>query len=274
MKVDSRSERAEAKLEEQNRELEEASQAKSQVLATVSHELKTPLTGIIGYAHMLLEKQHVVGALTDTQLRYVDVIRQCSYRLKDLIADLLEVSKIESHSLELGLADLDIEQEIQEVVASLQEQFDKRDVEVILNVPIDLVKVQGDRLRVSQILGNLVSNAYKYSPEGSTFMISAQEENEFVRIEVADQGMGIPQEDQAKLFSKFFRSKEVVNKGISGTGLGLFVVKHLVTAHGGEIWLKSEVGQGTTFSFTLPKVSEGAIAPVASMGVFVADKSV
>ncbi len=260
-------ERAEAKLEEQNRELEEASQAKSQVLATVSHELKTPLTGIIGYAHMLLEKQHVVGTLTDTQLRYVDVIRRCSYRLKDLIADLLEVSKIESHSLELGLTDLDIVQEIEEVVGSLKEQFDNKDMAVNLNVPTDLAKVRGDRLRVSQILGNLVSNACKYSPEGASVTVSVQEENSFVRVDVEDQGMGIHQEDQSKLFSKFFRSKEVVNKGISGTGLGLFVVKHLVTAHGGRIWLTSEVGRGTIFSFTLPKVLEEAISPSRPIGV-------
>ncbi len=250
--------KAEAELEKQNRELEKASQAKSQVLATVSHELKTPLTGIIGYVHVMLGKQDMVGHLNETQERYLDIVRQCSNRLNDLIADLLDVSSIESDGLVLALTDLDIEREVRDAVVSVQEQFHEKNLQVVLDLSPELPVVSGDRLRVSQILGNLVSNAYKYSPEGTSVTVRVVEEGEYVHIDVADQGMGIPQEEQAQLFEKFFRSKEVINRGINGTGLGLFVVKHLVTAHGGRIWLTSEVGKGTTVSFTLPKAVETA----------------
>ena len=209
----------------------------------------------------------MIGPINDTQERYLNTIRQCSNRLKDLIDDLLDVSIIESDSLELGLMDLDIEQEVKETVGSMQEQFSNKNMKLTLDFSPGLPMVRGDRLRISQILGNLISNACKYSPDGASVAVRVVDDGEFLRIDVEDQGSGISEEDLCMLFTKFFRSKEVVNKGISGTGLGLFVVKHLVTAHGGSIWVTSEEGRGTTFSFTLPKALQEAISPDAPIHV-------
>ena len=225
----------------------------------MSHELKTPLTGMMGYVHVMLGKQDMVGSLNETQERYLEIVRQCANRLNDLIADLLDVSRIESDSLVLALTDLDIEREVKDAVGSVQEQFYEKNMQIVLDFSHELPVVRGDRLRVSQILGNLIGNAYKYSAEGAPIAVRVIEEGEYVRIDVTDQGMGIPQEEQAQLFDKFFRSKEAISRGINGTGLGLFVVRHLVTAHGGRIRLTSEVGKGTIVSFTLPKALEAAI---------------
>ena len=187
--------RSEAELEGRNQELEEASRAKSHITATVSHELKTPLTGIIGYVELMLGKVDAVGPLTERQLRYLNIVNESSYRLKALIEELLAVSRIESHSLDLGLVALDLGHATAAVVGSMEERFEKKGMRVTLDMSPGLPPACGDQLRFAQIMENLLSNAHKYAPEGSVVTVSAREEGEMLRIDVADRGMGISTDD-------------------------------------------------------------------------------
>ena len=243
---------AQIELEEKNRELERASMAKSQILSTASHELKTPLTSILGYVNRLLTQLDTVGPLTERQRKYLETVQRNSNRLKALIDDLLDVSRLESGSLSLNLLDLDVQTEIQEVVNSMHTQFSEHKMCVVPDIPANLPKVKADTLRFSQVMNNLLSNACKYSPNGAITEISARETSGLVQIDVSDNGIGISQADQSKLFTKFFRADNSSTRAVSGTGLGLFVTRCLVEAHGGRMWAESNEGEGSTFSFTLP----------------------
>jgi len=236
-----------------NRELERASQAKTQILATVTHELKTPLTSIVGYVDLLLLKPEKVGPLNEKQERHLQSVRSSSRRLQGLIDDLLDISRIETGTLELAISDLTVLREIDDVVRSMRAQIDEKKLRLLLNIPPNLPHVRSDQLRFSQIMSNLLSNACKYSPEGATIAVTARPDNGFIHIDVADTGFGISQADQSQLFTKFFRSDNAATRAMPGTGLGLFITKHLVEAQGGNIWVRSHLGKGSTFSFALPR---------------------
>ena len=251
-----------AELEENNRELEQASLAKTQILATVTHELKTPLTSIVGYIDRMME-QDKVGVLNERQERYLERAQRNSWRLKALIDNLLDISRIESGSLEFAPVELDLGHEIQEVVRSMQTQIDDKKIQVLVTLPYTVNRITADRLRFSQVISNLLSNACKYSPDNATVAITAKVANGTVQIDVADTGPGISQEDQALMFTKFYRVDNANTRGISGTGLGLFITKHIVEAQGGAIWLVSEVGKGSTFTFTLPHTPRGGVPEAA-----------
>ena len=243
---------ANIELEEKNRELEEEPLAKTQILSTVTHELKTPLSSITGYIDRMLLQRDRVGPLNERQERYLETIQRNGRRLKTLIDDLLDVSRIESGSLELNLVELDVRREIEEVVSSLQDQISGKQQHLVLNISTNLPKLKADELRFSQVLTNLLSNACKYSPEGGTTTITAEEQDGIIRIDVSDTGFGISKDDQSRLFGKFFRADNSLTSEVSGTGLGLFITKSIIEAHGGEIQVRSDEGEGTTFSFTLP----------------------
>jgi signal transduction histidine kinase len=240
-----------------NLELERVSQAKTQILATVTHELKTPLTSVVGYVDRLLLEQDKVGPLNEKQERYLNRVQTNSRRLQSLIDDLLDISRIESGTLQLALADLEVRQETEEVVRAMRAELDDKQLRLLLNIPSDLPWIRSDRLRFTQIVSNLLSNACKYSPEGATVAISAKVDNGFIQIDIADTGIGISEGDQTQLFTKFFRSDNSSTRRESGTGLGLFITKHIVEATGGDIWVHSREGKGSTFSFTVPRVAGG-----------------
>ena len=242
--------------DQKTRELQQESQAKSQILSTVSHEFKTPLTSILSQVQIMLRQPDKVGTLSERQQRYLEGVQEDSRRLRTLIDDLLDVSRIESGTLKLALTELDVQLEIEEVVRSLETQINDQEMRVIPAIPPDMSRVKSDKLRFSQIVSNLLTNACKYSPVGATTTITASKNNGSVQIDVSDTGMGISEIDQSRLFGKFFRVDNSATRGIYGTGIGLFITKHLVHAHGGQIWVKSEEGDGTTFSFTLP-LAEG-----------------
>ena len=237
-------------------ELQRSSQAKSQILSTVSHELKTPLTSIMGYTDRLLMRRETIGPLNDRQEMYLQTIQRNSHRLRELIEEPLDISKIESGSLELALSELHVQQEVEDVVMSLQSQFSEKGVSLKLYIPFELW-IRANTFRFSQVMSNLLSNACRYSASGSTTTVSAVESGRFIQIDVSDTGMGMSDTDVAKLFTKFFRADNSWTREVSGTGLGLFITKHLVEAHGGTILVESELGEGTTFSFTVPQARLG-----------------
>lgn len=243
-------ERAFAELERKNRELEEASLAKTQILTTATHELKTPLTSIIGYVDRILMRQDSVGQLNERQQRYLETVQKNARRLKALVDDLLDASRIEAGSLELTLLDLEVGPEIEDILQSMRNQFSDKQIEVDIDIPSELPNIKADRLRFSQVMTNFLSNACKYSPVGSTVTVKAHENPGLIQIDVTDTGIGISPEDQTKLFTKFFRADNSPTREVSGTGLGLYITKHLIEAHGGRVWTDSQLGQGTTFHFT------------------------
>lgn len=249
---------ANAELEERNQELEQASLAKSQVLSTATHELKTPLTSIVGYVERMLIHQDTVGPLTERQHRYLKTVQKNARRLQALIDDLLDVSRIETGSLQLTLVKLDVGEEITEQVQVMQNQIDQKGIQLTLDFPPTLPLVKADRLRFSQVITNLVSNACKYSPPGAAVTMAAKALDGLVQIDVSDTGIGISKANQTHLFTKFFRVDNSSTRQTSGTGLGLFITKHIVEAHGGTIWVETEEGKGSTFSFTMPQIESGA----------------
>ena len=238
--------------------LERESLAKTQILSTVTQELKTPLTSITGCVERLLVHREKVGPLNDRQLKYLNYIQEDSRILRALIDDLLDTSRIEAGNLELSLTDLDVQSEVERVVRSVRNQFAEKPINVVVNIPNDLCPVRADGLRFSQIVTNLVCNAYKYSPGGSTITITARQNGGFIHIDVADEGMGITLADQPRVFTKFFRADNSSTRKESGTGVGLYITKLLVEGHGGRLWFESEQGSGSTFSFTLPSANSGA----------------
>ena len=254
-----RSKLAYIELAEKNLDLEAESVAKSQILSTVSHELKTPLTSIVGYIERLLLHADKVGWLNARQQRYLETIQRNSFRLKALIDNLLDISRIESGSFELNYTQVDAQQEINDVLETMQLQINEKQMRIILDIPSDIQSLWADRLRFSQVISNLVSNASKYSPVGATMTIMAVERAGLIQFDVSDTGRGISRNDQTQLFSKFFRVDNSSSRESAGTGLGLFITKYIVEAHGGRIWVESEEGKGSTFSFTFPSVdSESA----------------
>lgn len=250
-------------LEKKNEELEEASRAKTHILSTATHELKTPLTSIIGYIDIILMRQNKVGPLNEKQQRYLQTAQRNSYRLKSLVDDLLDISRIESGGLDLTPAELELWPEIEEIVTGMQTQINDKDIDLVLDIPQEICPVLADKLRLGQVISNLLSNACKYSPQGARVTIRAREEDAGIRIDVSDTGIGISPEDQERLFTKFFRADNSSTREVSGSGLGLYITKHLVEAHGGRIWASSQIGQGTTFSIIWPKTGQEATIQAA-----------
>jgi PAS domain S-box-containing protein len=232
----------------------EVDRLKSEFVATVSHELRTPMTPIKGYVEFLL--MGGAGELNPQQLEFVNVIKTNIDRLSILVNDLLDVSRIESGKVALNFQPINMDEVVEEVLEVIQQRSDEdaRPVSFDVNIPTNLPSVYGDAERVSQIVTNLVDNAYKYSPENSTVTINLHEVAGAVQLDVIDQGIGIFPDEQDKIFERFYRGENHLVMATSGTGLGLPIVKELVEMHNGEIWVRSTgvPGEGSTFSITLP----------------------
>jgi PAS domain S-box-containing protein len=235
-------------------ELRQVERMKTAFVSTVSHELRTPLTSIKGFIATLLDDKD--GDLYDDETRYefYTIIDQECDRLTRLISDLLNVSRIESgRALDMQISEVDIQELATRVLTQQQSYTDRH--QLVCEVPESFPHIEADADKVQQILDNLVGNAVKYSPQGGTVSISAEDEGDKVRIDVRDQGLGIPDRHKDKIFERFHMvDDDVDHKAIKGTGIGLYLVRHLARAHGGEVWLSwSEVGKGSQFSVELPK---------------------
>ena len=231
-----------------------ANDAKTEFVSFVSHELKQPMTSIKGYADLLTKG--AAGELTDTQRSFLDTIAANVGRMNRLVSDLLDISRIESGRIRLEFTDVSIEQVVQDALRTTRRQLDAKQQTLEVRIPPDLPLVRGDPSRLVQILTNVVSNAHKYTPEAGHITVQAQrwasEQDGFVLCSVADTGIGIAPKDQERLFTKYFRADDPAVHGETGTGLGLVITKNLVELQGGEIWVESKVGQGSTFAFTVP----------------------
>ena len=244
-------------------EVQRANLAKSEFVSFVAHELKNPMTSIKGYTELLAAGS--VGQINEMQANFLSTIRSNVERMSALVSDLNDNAKIEANRLRLDFKPVEVSEVVDEVLRSTRRQVeDKRQTIDIQLVP-ELPHVWADRLRVGQVLTNLISNAHKYTPEGGSIIVGAEVTNNqwdpggakrVVHLWVKDNGIGINIEDQAKIFQKFFRSDDMKAREVPGTGLGLNITRSLVEMQGGRIWFESEFRKGTTFHFTIP-VAEG-----------------
>ena len=228
----------------------EADRAKSEFVSTVSHELRTPLTSIKGYTDLLY--MDAVGDLNDEQKKFLNIVKANADRLTALSTDLLDISRVETGRIRLDMKEVDMDEIVNDVVASLQPEIQRKGLHLrSISLP-DLQPVRGDRGRIVQVLNNLLSNAYRYTPAGGTITVGVSQSDSMLRVDVADTGIGISPKDQAKLFSRFYRADDPRVREISGTGLGLAITRMFVELHGGRIWVQSELNKGSTFTFVLP----------------------
>ena len=244
-------------------EVQRANLARSDFVSFVAHELKNPMTSIKGYIELLASGS--VGQVNDMQANFLNTIRANVERLSALVSDLNDTAKIDANRLRLDFKTVNIPDVLDEVVNSAKRRVEGKRQTLELHLPPQLPLAWADRIRVGQILTNLISNAHKYSPEGGKIVIGAEVvanqwdpkgARQVVHFWVKDNGIGISPEDQAKIFQKYFRSDDLQARESPGTGLGLNITKSLVEMMGGRIWFESEYRQGTTFHFTIP-VAEG-----------------
>jgi GAF domain-containing protein len=236
-------------LEEKGRELAVASQHKSQFLANMSHELRTPLNAILGYTDLILDD--IYGAAPGEMREVLERVGANGRHLLGLINDVLDLSKIEAGQLVLSLQDYSIQDLVHGVYAAIEPLATTKSLVLTLDVPKGLPQARGDDRRLSQVLLNLVGNALKFTDTGE-IRIGARATDGSVTISVRDTGPGIAPADRAKIFEEFQQAENAATRKKGGTGLGLAISKRIVEMHGGRIWVESEVGKGSTFSFTLP----------------------
>jgi signal transduction histidine kinase/putative methionine-R-sulfoxide reductase with GAF domain len=236
-------------LEVANRDLKAASQHKSEFLANMSHELRTPLNAIIGFSEVLGER--LFGDLNAKQDEYLKDIHASGQHLLSLINDILDLSKIEAGRMELEVTDFDLPLAIDNALTLVRERAARRSIALHTTVDERLGQVQGDERKIRQVLLNLLSNAIKFTPEGGRIEVRAKHVDGSAEIVVTDTGVGIAPEDQEAIFEEF-RQVGTADKKVEGTGLGLALSRKFIELHGGNIWVRSQIGDGSTFTFRVP----------------------
>jgi two-component system phosphate regulon sensor histidine kinase PhoR len=218
-------------------------------VANVSHEFRTPLTAIQGFAETLIG-----GAIDDphNRGRFLGIILEHSRRLARLTEDLLRLSQMDAEQLELEIRPVSVAQLVESCYETAQRRASEKDLTLSLSLPSQLPEVAGDSRRIQEVLQNLLDNAIQYTLPGGKIVLSAEARNDEVVFTVADTGIGIPQADQPRIFERFYRVDVARSREAGGTGLGLSIAKHLVEAHGGRIWVNSELGAGSKFHFSIP----------------------
>jgi signal transduction histidine kinase len=245
-------------IEDKSRQLEEASQHKSQFLANMSHELRTPLNAILGYTELMADGAY--GEPSEKMLGILQRLEANGKHLLGLINDVLDLSKIEAGQLELELSDYCIQDIAQTVRSTLEPLAADKKLAFKLELAPGLPPGHGDGRRLTQVLINLVGNAIKFTDAGEV-AIKAEANGGSFYVSVRDTGAGISAVDQAKLFQEFQQADNAITKKKGGTGLGLAISKRIIEMHGGRIWVESQSGQGSTFTFTLPVIVERQTEP-------------
>jgi signal transduction histidine kinase len=241
-----------AELERRNREVERADRLKSEFLASMSHELRTPLHTIIGFSELLAEE--IQGPLNEKQRRFVGHIHRDSKHLLELINDVLDLSKIESGKVELRRELFEGAAEVAQVVESVRPAAETKGIELQTQIE-GKWNLDGDKVRFREVLFNLLSNAVKFTPSGGRITVAAAESDqpEFCCFSVEDTGVGIAAGEEESIFDKFYQVGSTTKGVREGTGLGLTITRHIVELHGGRIWVESELGKGSRFTFTMPR---------------------
>jgi signal transduction histidine kinase/GGDEF domain-containing protein len=241
-----------AELERTNEELRKVDGVKSEFVSVASHELRTPLSSIKNAVQLILNGK--TGEVNETQIKFLSMAERNIDRLTNILNNLLDLSRIEAGKIGMKFEELDPRTFIEFVVSSLKPQADGKSIELGMEIPAGLPPVYGDREKAEQILTNLIGNAIKFTPEGGKVSVSAkvpEGDGSVLAITVKDSGIGIPKDQQGKVFEKFHQVDTSLHRSTSGTGLGLAITKGLVEAHQGRIWVESETGKGSNFTFTL-----------------------
>ncbi len=248
----------ERKVEERTRDLTLAleevkniSNRKTEFISAVSHELRTPLTSIKGYASLLLSDK--LGELPEGVRLRLDKINRHSDELTHLVNDLLDIARIESGRVIMKTEPVDIKEVLAGVLDLLWVQFKEKQIALGLELADNLPSIMADKSQISRVFINIIGNALKFTPaQGKITVSSSLHESRSIRIDIRDTGCGIPPEDASKIFEEFYRVENQINEQVKGSGLGLSLVKHIIEAHRGNIWVTSAPGEGSTFSFVLP----------------------
>ncbi len=244
-----------AELERANQELRKIDEMKSEFVSVASHELRTPLSAIKNAVQLMLQGR--TGEINENQTKFLSMAERNINRLTGILNSLLDLSRIEAGKIEIKFEELDLRSSIEFILSSLKPQADGKSIRLHMEIPEKLPSVYGDREKVEQILTNLVGNAIKFTQEGGEISVSAKPfENEgnldMVAISVKDSGIGIPEDQLDRIFEKFHQVEDSLRRSTTGTGLGLAITKGLVETHHGRVWAESEIGKGSTFTFTLP----------------------
>jgi signal transduction histidine kinase len=246
-------------LNEANAKLRELSEMKEEFLALTTHDLRSPLTVISGVISFFTSGR--LGDLSPEQKNMVAMMERNTQSLIELVNDLLDASKLESGTMRLDLAAVELQGLVGELCETMHPLAREKEIALEESLSRDLPPLRADRAKLRRVLVNLISNALKFTPKGGRVEVSAERAGDAVRVSVTDTGVGIPQEDLQRLFDKFEQARSRATRSEKGTGLGLYITRQLVELHGGEISVRSEVGSGSTFSFTVP-VADGD-APTA-----------
>jgi signal transduction histidine kinase len=218
------------------------------------------MTSIKGYTDLIL--QGAMGEVNGRQRHFLEIVKTNVDRLSELVIDLLDTARIEAGRVRLEPESVQVSSIVGEVCDSLAETIRERGLTLVVETDPAMPPVRADRNRLIQVLMNLLSNAYRYTPDGGSITVSVRPTDDAILVEVTDTGIGIAPEDQEKIFERFYRvDHELVNQQM-GTGLGLPIARSLVELHGGRLWLESESGVGSTFSFTLPAQKQADVHPV------------
>ncbi|HMC36394.1 MAG TPA: ATP-binding protein, partial [Actinomycetota bacterium] len=236
-------------IEDKGRQLEIASQHKSQFLANMSHELRTPLNAILGYTELILD--NIYGEVSDKVREVLRRVQNSGRHLLGLINDVLDLAKIEAGQFTLSLAEYSIREVVHTVTAAVESLAKEKGLALSVTVPPDLPPGRGDDRRIAQVLLNLVGNAIKFAEAGEVGVRVTASDGRFV-VAVSDTGPGISEADQRRIFEEFQQVDSSTTRAKGGTGLGLSIAKRIIEMHGGRIWVESSPGKGSTFSFTLP----------------------
>jgi PAS domain S-box-containing protein len=240
-------------LELRNKELGKASRAKSDFLARMSHELRTPLNVIMGFAELMLDQ--VPGEINEEQRQCLDDVLTSSRHLLGLINEVLDLSKVEAGKVELRLKGIALSELVESVTSAMMAVISQRKQSLEVDLAEGLPLLQADDARLRQVFFNLLSNASKFTPDRGKIRIEALKKDNFCQVTVSDNGIGIKKEDLKQIFEPFYQVDNPITRERRGTGLGLTLVKEIVEMHGGQIWVESEYGKGSSFIFTLPLVA-------------------
>ncbi len=246
LKVQERTKQLESLLEE----VKQISKKKSEFVSAVSHELRTPLTSIKGYASILMSGK--LGDIPAPAKERLAKINAHSDSLVRLINDLLDISRIESGRFEMALGRCDISSVIENVGDMLVPQLKAKNIKWKTELDNRVTEVFADSSQIERVFINLIGNAIKFTPENGTITVKTEKVNDSLQVCVSDTGIGISEDDISRLFDEFYRVDNKINQNVKGTGLGLALVKKIIEAHGGRIWVESKLGEGTSFYFTLP----------------------